>query len=189
LRHDNFVPHVRITSRGRLPHWQADNAIYFITFRLRDSLPLNVSRALLAEREHLRRTCATAVERSRLDAAFAVRHDQELDRGHGSGLLREHGDVVAAALKHFDGSRYDLHAWCVMPNHVHVLLHVGRGQDVPTMIHSWKSFTAHKIGQGPIWQREYFDRLIRNSDDYARTAAYVRGNPGKAGLRNWPWVG
>ena len=189
MRHDNFIPSVTITSRGRLPHWQADNAIYFVTFRLRDSLPADVTRSLLAEREHLARTCCTAVERARLDAHFALRLDQALDAGHGSCLLKQHAPLMADALKHFDGSRYELHAWCVMPNHVHVLLHLQRGHDLPTIIHSWKSFTAHQIGRGVIWQREYFDRLVRGPEDYARTVAYVRGNPSKAGLREWPWVG
>jgi REP element-mobilizing transposase RayT len=190
LRHDNFIhPLTAIKSRGRLPHWQADNATYFVTFRLRDSLPRAVTDALLGEREHLVRTCANSVERARLDAAFALRLDEELDRGAGSCLLSEHGQTVENAMRHFDGDRYQLHAWCVMPNHVHVLLHVGRGSDVPRIVHSWKSFTAHQIGRGVIWQREYFDRLMRSPEDYVRTREYIRGNPGKAGLIDWPWVG
>lgn len=190
MRHDNFIPSLKsITSRGRLPHWQADNAIYFITFRLRDSLPREVVRALILDREHIVRMCATKAERAKLDAAFSLRLDRELDTGYGSCLLRQHAELVANALKHFDGTRYVLHAWCVMPNHVHVMLHVEDGFDVPKIVHSWKSFTAHKIGRGVIWQREYFDRLVRSPQDYANTAAYIRANPGKAGLRDWPWVG
>lgn len=190
MRHDNFIPSLTaIASRGRLPHWQADNATYFVTFRLRDSLPLDVIRNLIAERQHLARMCANATDRARLDAAFSLRLDLELDRGVGSCLLRDHAELIANALKHFDGTRYDLHAWCVMPNHVHVLLHLQRGHDVPTILHSWKSFTAHQIGRGVIWQREYFDRLIRNAEDYPNTVAYIRSNPAKAGLRDWPWVG
>ena len=57
------------------------------------------------------------------------------------------------------------------------------------VLHSWKSFTAHQIGQGEIWEREYFDRLIRSEREYVDTVAYVRGNPAKAGLRDWRWVG
>jgi REP element-mobilizing transposase RayT len=190
LRHDNFIPPLTaIKSRGRLPHWQADNSTYFLTFRLRDSLPAEVTRGLLAEREHLARMCSTAVERARLDTGFALRLDRELDSGYGSCLLREHGRVVANALRHFDGERYALHAWCVMPNHVHVMLHVLRGADVPKIVHSWKSFTAHEIRLGVIWQREYFDRIVRSPEDYMRTREYIRANPVRAGLKDWPWVG
>ena len=76
-----------------------------------------------------------------------------------------------------------------MPNHVHVMLYVERGDDVPEIVHSWKSYTAHKIGRGVIWQREYFDRVIRSPAEFHNTRAYILANPGKAGLANWPWTG
>lgn len=76
-----------------------------------------------------------------------------------------------------------------MPNHVHVMLHVECGEIVPVILHSWKSYTAHEIGRGVIWQKEYFDRIVRSPEDYRRTAASNRANPKKAGLRDWPWVG
>ena len=192
MRHDNFIPEARIItprSRGRLPHWQIDDAVYFVTFRLRDSLPREVARSLFLERDHMLRNCATASERARLDIAFSVRLDRELDAHRGLCLLREHGEIVANALKHFDAERYQLHAWCVMPNHVHVLFHIARGEDVPKVVHSWKSFSAHAIGRGVIWQREYFDRVIRSPEEFNRVAGYVRANPGRAGLGDWPFVG
>jgi REP element-mobilizing transposase RayT len=190
LRYDNFIHNLKaIASRGRLPHWQAHDAIYFVTFRLRDSLPVDIVRGLVLEREHLARTCENATDRSKLDAAFSVRLDHELDVGRGSCLLREHAELVANALCHFDGLRYELHAWCVMPNHVHVMLRVNDGADLQRIIHSWKSFTAHRIGRGVIWQREYFDRVVRGPADYVRMKAYVRANPRKAGLIDWPWIG
>jgi REP element-mobilizing transposase RayT len=192
LRHDNFIPTpklVRIASRGRLPHWLVDNAVYFITFRLRDSIPREIALDLLAERERMLRNCRTSGERAKLDHAFSIRLDTYLDQHSGSCLLREHGALVAAAIKHFDRTRYELHAWCVMPNHVHVMLHVQRGDDVPKIVHSWKSFTAHQIGLGVIWQREYFDRVLRSPQEFSDTQAYIRANPEKAGLGDWPWVG
>jgi len=76
-----------------------------------------------------------------------------------------------------------------MPNHVHVLLYLAKGADLPKVLHSWKSYTAHQIGRGAIWQREYFDRVIRSPQEYVDTKVYVHANPEKAGLRNWKWVG
>jgi REP element-mobilizing transposase RayT len=193
MRHDNFIPQARIIaprSRGRLPHWQVDNATYFVTFRLRDSLPREVARELFDERERLLRSCSTASERARIDIAFSVRLDRELDAGYGSCVLRdENARIAADALHHFDGKRYNLHAWCVMPNHVHVLLYLASGAEMPGIIHSWKSYTAHAIGRGPIWQREYFDRVVRSPREFSDTRAYIHANPGRAGLRDWPWVG
>ncbi|HYI12107.1 MAG TPA: transposase [Thermoanaerobaculia bacterium] len=191
MRHDNFIPpptELRIHSRGCLPHWRVDNAVYFITFRLHDSLPPDVADNLRRERVQSLRDCRTAVDRAKLDAAFSLRLDWHLDQHWGSCILREHGELVAGALKYFDGERYTLHSWCVMPNHVHVMFHVVRGDDVPWIMHSWKSYTAHEIG-GKVWQKEYFDRIIRSPREWTSTAAYIRDNPGKAGLRDWPWVG
>ncbi|HEU4889323.1 MAG TPA: transposase [Thermoanaerobaculia bacterium] len=131
----------------------------------------------------------TNSERARLDAAFGIRLDNELDRNYGSCILREHAALVQGALLHFDRKRYELHAWAVMPNHVHVMTHVERGDDVPEILHSWKSYTAHEIGRGVIWQREYFDRVVRSPREFANTQSYIRANPSKAGLPHWPWIG
>jgi REP element-mobilizing transposase RayT len=180
---------MRPHSRGRLPHWRVDAAVYFITFRLRDSIPREIARQLFEDRERMLRACSTTFERARLDTAFAIRMDLELDRCLGSCVLREHGELVANALRHFHRERYELHAWCVMPNHVHVLIHVTVGDDVPKIVHAWKSYIAHKIDRGTIWQREYFDRVVRSPQEFANTAAYIRDNPAKAGLRGWRWVG
>lgn len=192
LRYDNFIPQprlVQIHSRGRLPHWEVDNAVYFVTFRLRDALPREVAASLMLEREHMLRSVHNDAERVKLDHAFSIRLDSYLDQGYGDCILRDRGELVANALKHFDRARYELHAWCVMPNHVHVMFYVACGRDVPAILHSWKSFTAHKIDRGVIWQREYFDRVIRSPAEFSDTRAYIHANPAKAGLRNWPWVG
>jgi REP element-mobilizing transposase RayT len=192
VRHDNFIPEARIYiphSRGRLPHWRINEAVYFVTFRLNDSLPRDVARSLFEERDRMLRNCLGNVERARLDAAFGVRLDRELDLGRGSGLLREHAELMANAILHFDRARYELHAWCVMPNHVHVLMYVHRGDDVPRIVHSWKSYTAHQIGRGVIWQREYFDRVVRSPAEFVNTREYIRENPSVAGLVGWRWVG
>ena len=135
------------------------------------------------------RKVSSDAERARLDEAFGIRLDYFLDQGLGSCLLKQHGEVVATAFKHFDHVRYELHAWCVMPNHAHVLFYLERGEELDRVLHSWKSFTAHEIGQGAIWQREYFDRVIRSPDHLNETVAYIRRNPAKAGLLEWPWIG
>jgi len=192
MRYDNFIPQsrfVRIRSRGRLPHWEVDNAIYFIPFSLPDAVPVRVMKELFEERERLMRRVKAPHDRARLDRALELRLDQQLDRGQGSCILREHGDLVADALKFFDRERYELHAWCVMPNHVHVVVYLEHGADLENVLHSWKSYTAHEIGRGHIWMKEYFDRVIRSPRDYADTCTYVKANPAKAGLSQWPWVG
>ena len=113
--------------------------------------------------------------------------------------------VVSNALLHFDELRYSLAAWCVMPNHVHVVVKPFSGvtttagtavplAELPEILHSWKSFTAKEANKllrrsGEFWQTEYYDHLIRNESDFRHAVRYVLNNPIKAGLKNWKWVG
>jgi hypothetical protein len=89
--------------------------------------------------------------------------------------------------------RYRLHAWCVMPNHVHVVVEPLQGYTLPEILHSWKSFTAKQANRllgrkGIFWQDEYYDHLVRSEGDYDRVVSYTESNPNNAGLRDWAWV-
>jgi hypothetical protein len=89
--------------------------------------------------------------------------------------------------------RYRLHAWCIMPNHVHVVVEPFAGHELPEILHSWKSFTAKTANRllgrtGGFWQDEYYDHLIRDTEEYFHAIGYVLENPARAGLRDWPWV-
>ena len=118
-----------------------------------------------------------------------------LDAGHGKCWLNrpDIARLVERALFHFDGQRYLLLAWCIMPNHVHVLFQLFPGVELESVLHSWKSFTAKKVNcllglEGTFWQREYYDHLVRNDDDFERVIRYIAENSAKGGLKNWPWV-
>jgi REP element-mobilizing transposase RayT len=76
-----------------------------------------------------------------------------------------------------------------MPNHVHLLFSTSDGRSVPKLVQGWKSVSAHRIGLGSIWQREYFDRIVRSEREFEETRRYIRDNPSKAGLADWQWVG
>lgn len=131
-------------------------------------------------------------------ALGSERFEALLDAGHGEGLLArpEIGAIVQNALLHFDADRDCLHAWCVMPNHVHVLATPLEGASLSSLVHSWKSFTAHAINaalgrQGTLWFEEYFDRAIRDDEHFWTAKAYIEENPVKAGLcvspEDWPF--
>jgi len=103
---------------------------------------------------------------------------------------------VENALLHFDGQRYQMLAWCVMPNHVHALIESREGFPVPALLQVWKSFTARKANRvlnraGTLWQRDYHDRYIRNTEHFLDAIGYIEGNPVKAGLisrpQEWPF--
>jgi REP element-mobilizing transposase RayT len=196
--------HTEITKRhgAYLPHWSAEGATYAVTFRLADSLPRVVLESFLRERNELvaRARSAgrelTSQELDRLRELHAAKVEALLDTGNGSCVLRDEriAAIVKRSLKHFDGLRYDILAWCIMPNHVHVVVRPRPGEELSRILHSWKSFTSNQINavlgvRGKLWQAEYFDHLIRDADDFERTVRYVLENPQSAGLSQWPWSG
>jgi REP element-mobilizing transposase RayT len=193
---------VDVRQGASLPHWTQDGATYAVTFRLADSLPAGVLQQWKSEREKLLESSRVAgrelssAEQASLAELYSERIEAFLDAGEGRCWMRDPriAGIVSEALRHFDGDRYVLHAWCVMPNHVHAVLKPARGHQLQDILHSWKSFTAHKANEilglsGEFWQAESFDRLLRDGRDFHNQCDYVLANPSKAGLVGWPWVG
>jgi len=191
---------VHIRNRGRLPHWEKEQGLYFISFHLADSLPQSVL-AKIAERHRILATAKQdnvhlLPEQKALLAGYSrARIEEYFDRGAGLCPFFDNriAGAMAAALRFKEEKHYRLLAWCVMPNHVHVVATLFPGQDLAKIVKAWKSFSAKSANfalarKGRFWQREYYDRLIRNGDELGRAVRYVIGNPAKAGLENWPWV-
>jgi REP element-mobilizing transposase RayT len=102
-------------------------------------------------------------------------------------LSADERDRTAMAIRHFDSLRYRLHAYVVMNDHVHVLVELLADYRLEQVIYSWKSYTANLIQrefgrQGGIWQEEYFDRVVRDDEEYAQKRDYILNNPHKG----WP---
>lgn len=182
-----------------LPHWTAAGAIYHVVFRLADSVPNEVAEEWKQEREELLAKAAkgqlTAKQRLLLSRATSEKVERFLDGGHGECVLRDPENAVLAkeALLHFEGDRYRLHSWCVMPNHAHVLVQPLGENTLPEIMHSWKRHTSREINKrlqrsGELWQPEYYDHLVRDHDDYNNCVKYVQDNPAKGQLVNWEWV-
>jgi type I restriction enzyme R subunit len=182
----------------RLPHWQQGDVFYFVTWRLADSLPAEKIKEWQAERDAwLSRHPGPWDEKTEEEyhERFSRQIDQWLDQGHGSCLLRdrEYSTLVADAIRHFIGERYNIASFVVMPNHVHVLFRLRVPHRLEEVVKSWKGFTAREINRrigktGPLWQEDYWDRLIRNPRHFAKCAEYIRENPVKAKLRQGEFV-
>ena len=196
-----------IHTRGYLPHVKREGASYFVTFRLADSLPKAVLLDFEREKaERLRRlqhskSCGETINDSEEEIArdFARDIERYLDQGAGACHLRrpDIADVVANAMRHFHESRYVLHEWVVMPNHVHVIVWPMPNHLLSDILKSWKQFTSRRakkilhLGEEPFWQPESYDHWIRNDEERARIARYIRNNPVTAGLcarpEDWKW--
>jgi REP element-mobilizing transposase RayT len=194
-------PALVIRKRKRLPHWEFPHGIYFATFRLFDSVPESIQRLWVSKRENFLRKAQSAGtklsddEARRLNLLLRRKIERYLDSGQGSCMLKlpQIAQVVANALRYFRGKRYTLYAWCVMPNHVHVVFRPLPGHSLARIVHSWKSFSAQNANKllgrnGPFWQREYYDHLVRNEAQLEKFIRYVSRNPVRAGLKGWPWV-
>jgi len=177
-----------LQTRHHLPHWEQSGTTCFVTFRLADSLPAAKLEELRDARARWLATHPSPLsppDAAEYRARFEETAERWLDAGHGECLLRHPAArrAVEDAIRHFDGLRYTLHAFVVMPNHVHVLFTPVPGVAIAKILHSWKSFSAKAVNAalgrtGTVWKKESWDRFIRNRRHFDRTLDYIRANPG-----------
>jgi putative transposase len=198
-----------VTER-RLPHWSQAGTISFLTWRTWDSLPARVLQLWMHERNAwLKRH---GIEPAAVDWAAKLqamgsaalreyqlhvsdRWNDHLDECHGACVLRqsELAKIVADSLLFFDGDRYELTDFVVMPNHVHVLVAFPDETSMLQQCDSWKHFTALKINcainrKGRFWQQDGFDHLVRSADQFEYLRSYIENNPKRAVLRTGKYV-
>jgi putative DNA methylase len=189
------TPWVEPRSRGELPHLYKEGGSYFVTFRLLDAVNTNAKKSS-------RDGCTTTRQKkhslSPEREAVLIARETEPPLRLGSCVLTrpEIAGLVQGTLRHFHGQRYYLSAWCVMPNHVHVVVTPNDGWELSAILHSWKSFTAHQANkmlkrQSTFWERESFDHLIRTFEHFETFVHYVENNPVEARLcqapEDWAW--
>lgn len=185
--------------RGYLPHIEVKK-LQFVTFRLYDSLPKEV----LLQAKMVVECSQSSHCQAHKDAA---RHremirliDRYEDAGYGQCFLSNPrvAEIVQDTLRAHDGVKYNLLEWCIMPNHVHVLINVLGDWSLSQILHSWRSYTAQRANEilgrkGQFWMHEYFDRYIRDQKHYVSVVNYIANNPVKAGLAvsvdQWRWRG
>ena len=202
-----------IVTRGDLPHWFMPGAAHFITYRLVDTIPLNVMARLRAERQQRNKSLSNNnsgwrenIERSHKQ--FFADYDRYLDQGHSIRWLecKEIAKIVIDNLYHHYGSKYELLEYVVMPNHVHVLMVptvsaanslflsdelADSNSPLTSIMHSLKSYTANEANkimnrEGRFWQRESYDHWVRSHEELVRIAEYIAQNPVRAKLVSDP---
>ncbi|OGX81600.1 REP-associated tyrosine transposase [Hymenobacter coccineus] len=180
----------------RLPHQLGPGASYFVTFRLAGSLPRETVARLLEERALRKQEPTVPDAGKRFFGAF----DAVLDRAsQGPCYLTNSAEaaIVRAALHFLDGPGYELLAYCIMPNHVHLVVHLPLETIAPLActLQRLKSHTARQLNQlrestGQVWQRESSDHRVRDAHELMAIIAYTLNNPVKAGLaqewQQWP---
>jgi putative transposase len=188
--------------RRRLPHVQAEGATYFVTFRLANSLPVEILERLKAETQKI--NSLPAEQALLAHKRWFTRYDDFLDCGVcGERFLKNEqiADMVAESIQFRNGKIYDLTAFSVMPNHAHLVCtplekSTGVFYGLTEILHSLKRYTARQANlllnrTGAFWQDESYDHFIRNDAELKRIIKYVLYNPVKAGLvddcSHWKW--
>lgn len=186
-----------------LPHWQPENAEFFVTFRLAGSLPPEAVKKLQFYRKQIQE--GNEVNQDQIVRKIIQKYEELLDKAEIGPTWLKRGKIaetVQNALHYHDEQRYDLYCYTIMPNHVHLIFrHIGSSQNsandypVTEILHSIKSYTALECNnilgrRGAFWQSESFDRVIRNRSELENKILYVLNNPVKAGLvDHWQdWV-
>lgn len=95
--------------------------------------------------------------------------------------------IVLSSLLHFNTKRYDLQGCVVMDDHVHLIVTPMKGWPLEKLVQSWKSYTAHRINEvlgrtGAVWLEEYYDRIVRDEDEFREKLEYIFNNPREC----WP---
>ena len=189
-----FVPYLpnapeTAKSERNLPHWEQADCTYFVTFRLADSMPESQLAEWRDELEVWHRNHPQPWDYktfAEYELRFRDGPEKWMDEGHGECLFArpEIRAMVSAALRHFNGQRYVLDSFVVMPNHVHALVKPLSGHGLSEILHSWKSFTAHAINkmlgrEGRLWMEESFDRMARDWENLVDFRDYITRNPAK----------
>ena len=198
-----------LTSERCRPHWSQAGAVVFLTFRTRDSIPRSVIERWEEEKRdwvrargcpdtlHWSRFVPTlaVAERTTFQKTFNRQREMALDECHGRCLFRrpELARIVADSLLHFDGERYRMGDFVVMPNHVHLLATFPTAEGMKHQCGSWMHFTAVQVNKligekGNLWQKEPFDHVVRSPEQYEYLRDYIADNPVKAGLKEGEYL-
>jgi len=171
-------------SRGYLPHLNLPG-MQFLTWRLADSLPAGVLVQIKTE--------LSSLNDLEFRKEYARRIEAYCDSGYGECLLGQPriARIVQESSFENDCRTYRLQSWVVMPNHVHAILEISEEANLSEVLRILKGATARKINlmldrTGPLWQRDYFDRRIRDAEHLERVCRYVEWNPVKASLVSDP---
>jgi len=197
--------------KRKLPHWQPEGAEYFITMRLHGSLPQTAIGKLRTLRKQLNKKSSVNVNANKTEKLeryiqrkiFKKYEDQLDNAAAGPTWLRkkEVANLIEESIHYRNGKFYDLYAYCIMPNHLHIaykhlIQKEGKKNPVTDIMRNFKRYTARECNRllnrtGSFWQAESYDRVIRDWEELEKTIIYILNNPVKTGLvkswENWPY--
>jgi len=181
----------KLFHRRNLPHLHPSQGIFFITYRLKDSLPKEIIERLHDEYKNDKETIIIQPNQHSYFIAF----DEYLDKYESPKnylSISEIAEINKQAIHHYDSKYYQLICYCIMSNHIHLVIELTEeAPDLSKIMHSIKRYTAKESNtllsrEGAFWAEESYDHLIRSDNELRNTVSYVVNNPVKAGLvKEW----
>lgn len=178
-------------ARRNLPHWEVEGGRYFVTVRCADSLPAEAAARLAEIQRALHAVEARSDQFANLQRRYFATMEKFVDAGHGACILRQPraAEAVVAEFRALADWQIDVPHYAVMPNHWHALLvpTTGCPRSLSEVMKRLKGRSARNIrrvvgGSGAVWQREWFDRWMRDDAEWDKCVAYIHHNAVKAGL-------
>jgi REP element-mobilizing transposase RayT len=186
--------------RNHLPHWQVESGVYFITIRAAGSLPKAVSARIGELHLSMSAVEPASADYLQLQRQYFLTLEKYLDAGYGFCPFNHTAccQIVKDSLVELKTVGWNLKHFAIMPNHVHLLVATDQSAEAMASVwRSWKGRTARWCNlalerRGAFWQRDWFDRWMRDEASIARSIDYIRNNPVKGGLvkkwQDYPWV-
>jgi len=195
-----------IEYKRNLPHILPKDGVFFITYRVKDSLPLDLIVRLKNDfknevsqaKEIILNSKVLRYKLMEIKKQYFLDFDHFLDKYINKHNLTENkpiANIVSSSLHYLDNKDYKLICYCIMPNHVHLIIHKLK-KPLYTIMKVLKGYTAREINtvlnlKGSFWHAESYDHVIRSRRELHNTIQYVLKNPLKAGLTNsvneWEW--
>ncbi|MCH5246065.1 MAG: transposase [Muribaculaceae bacterium] len=179
--------HIQKSAGGNLPHWHQDETIQFVTFRVADSLPQDVLIELNRASEKFKQQHQLPWDlntKRKYREIISLAEEKLLDNGYGSCPFKSDKTrkILRESIFYNDGKDYEIIAYVIMPNHVHLLIQLFDDNKLDDILRSIKGYTARKINKlynrtGKFWMRESFDRIVRNVNELLQYIEYIEMNP------------
>ncbi|MCC8175869.1 MAG: transposase [Bacteroidales bacterium] len=176
----------------KIPHWHQPDKLQFVTFRLGDSLPQPILRELKEQKQRWMEDNPepwTPDQMREYHNHFTQKVDRWLDQGYGACYLgrKEVANYFVTKMLEFHSREWCVWAYVVMPNHVHLLLQAINGENLRASLGRFLNITSHEINKmverkGTLWQREPFDRIVRNEGHYINVLRYMGKNVDQGGV-------
>ena len=177
-------------THSNLPHWSKEATLLFVTFRLLDSLPPDVEKNIIEEYDAWKKAQPAKLSEEELQILYRFAWHRNLNRSldekpYGSCLLAQPPirSIVEEEIRRYDGQHYDLSAFVIMPNHVHLLLQPLAGYTLSSIMSSVKRISSYRIHKllstagNHLWRKESFDCLVRSAQQHRRIREYIQDNP------------